>query len=75
MCASAQPERVMEKRSAACFLDLALRQFFSSVLNEPLPAKLAELVCQLRTREETQKRADHIPQPEQSFYSSDNDCE
>jgi len=66
----------MEKASAATpLLELALRQYFCSVLNEPLPAKLAELVGQLRAREETQKRADHTPQPQHSPYSSDRKCE
>ena len=52
----------MEKASAAApLLELALRQYFCSVLKEPLPAKLAELVGHLCAREETQKRDDHTP--------------
>jgi hypothetical protein len=65
----------MEKASiAAPFVELALRQYFRSVLNEPLPAKLAELVGQLRAREATQKRADHTRQPQHSPDSSDKKC-
>jgi hypothetical protein len=65
----------MEKGSAASFLDLVLREDFNSVLNEPLPAKLAELVGQLRAREETQKRADQAANPQHSADRSKRRCE
>jgi len=65
----------MEKGSAASFVVLAIREHFSSVLNEPLPEKLADLVGQLRAREEAQKRADNKNRPQRSQSKSDRKCE
>jgi len=64
----------MEKGSAASFVVLAIREHFSSVLNEPLPEKLADLVGQLRARE-AQKRADTNNRPQRSQSKSDRKCE
>ena len=65
----------MEKGSAASFVMLAIREHFNSVLNEPLPEKLADLVGQLRAREEAQKRADNNDRPKRSQSKSDRKCE
>jgi len=64
----------MEKGSAASFVMLAIREHFNSVLNEPLPEKLADLVGQLRARE-AQKRADTNNRPQRSQSKSDRKCE
>jgi len=64
----------MEKGSAASFVMLAIREHFNSVLIEPLPEKLADLVGQLRARE-AQKRADTNNRPQRSQSKSDRKCE